>query len=86
MYREKAISLNALIRSPDAGGTVLDRWKRQIPDEELLNLSPEELCKDRQSEEYFRLTTEGDCRDVVRYFRPVIVFVSGTKWCRRQQS
>jgi hypothetical protein len=45
----------------------LDRWKRQIPDEELLNLSPEELCKDRQSEEYFRLTTEGDCRDVVRY-------------------
>jgi hypothetical protein len=36
------------------GGTVLDRWKRQIPDEELLNLSPEELCKDRQSEEYFR--------------------------------
>ena len=49
------------------GGKVLDRWKRQIPDEELLNLSPEELCKDRQSEEYFRLTTEGDCRDVVRY-------------------
>jgi len=50
------------------GGKVLDRWKRQIPDEELLNLSPEELCKDRQSEEYFRLTTEGDCRDVVRYY------------------
>ena len=30
-------------------------------------MSPEELCKDRLSEEYFRLTTEGDCRDVVRY-------------------
>ena len=24
------------------------------------------LCKDRPSDEYFRLTTEGDCRDVVR--------------------
>ena len=24
------------------------------------------LCKDRLSDEYFRLTTEGDCRDVVR--------------------
>ena len=44
----------------------LERYKRQIDEEELLNLSPEELCKDRVSEEYFRLTTEGDCRDVVR--------------------
>ena len=44
----------------------LDRYKRQLDSEELLNLSPEELCKDRVSEEYFRLTTEGDCRDVVR--------------------
>ena len=45
----------------------LERYKRQLSSEELLNLSPEELCKDRLSEEYFRLTTEGDCRDVVRY-------------------
>lgn len=45
----------------------LDRYKRQLSSEELLNLSPEELCKDRLSEEYFRLTTEGDCRDVVRF-------------------
>ena len=44
----------------------LDRYKRQLDEDELLNLSPEELCKDRVSEEYFRLTTEGDCRDVVR--------------------
>ena len=44
----------------------LERYKRQLTSEELLNLSPEELCKDRLSEEYFRLTTEGDCRDVVR--------------------
>ena len=45
---------------------LLDRYKRQLDSDELLNLSPEELCKDRVSEEYFRLTTEGDCRDVVR--------------------
>ena len=45
----------------------LERYKRQLDEDELLNLSPEELCKDRVSEEYFRLTTEGDCRDVVRY-------------------
>ena len=44
----------------------LHRYKRQLNEDELLNLSPEELCKDRVSEEYFRLTTEGDCRDVVR--------------------
>merc|ERR1712241_506581 len=44
----------------------LERYKRQLSSEELLNLSPEELCKDRLSEEYFRLTTEGGCRDVVR--------------------
>ena len=50
--------------APDAH---LERYKRQLDQEELLNLSPEELCKDRVSEEYFRLTTEGDCRDVVRY-------------------
>ena len=25
-----------------------------------------DLCKDRPDNEYFRLTTEGDCRDVVR--------------------
>ncbi len=45
---------------------LLERYKRQLSSEELLSLSPEELCKDRISEEYFRLTTEGDCRDVVR--------------------
>lgn len=26
----------------------------------------EELCQDRPGDEYFRLSTEGDCRDVVR--------------------
>jgi hypothetical protein len=28
--------------------------------------TPEQLCEDRPPEEYFRLSTEGDCRDVVR--------------------
>ena len=56
-------SLSNLLGSAD----VLSRYKRQLSDSDLLNLSPEELCKDRLSEEYFRLTTEGDCRDVVRY-------------------
>ena len=47
----------------------LERVKRQLSPESainLLNVTPEELCKDRVSEEYFRLSTEGDCRDVVR--------------------
>lgn len=45
---------------------MLERYKRQLDNADLLNLSPDELCKGRLSEEYFRLTTEGDCRDVVR--------------------
>ena len=53
--------------SAHSNDDVLERYKRTITDEDLLNLSPEELCKDRRSEEYFRLTTEGDCRDVVRW-------------------
>jgi len=28
--------------------------------------SPEKLCENRPADEYFRLTTDGDCRDVVR--------------------
>ena len=52
---------------PAHSNPALERYKRQLTDEELLSLSPEELCKDRKSEEYFRLTTEGDCRDVVRW-------------------
>lgn len=28
--------------------------------------STDELCKNRPADEYFRLSTEGDCRDVVR--------------------
>lgn len=39
------------------------REKRQAEDDEQ---SVDELCKNRPADEYFRLTTDGDCRDVVR--------------------
>lgn len=29
--------------------------------------STDELCLNRPADEYFRLSTEGDCREVVRY-------------------
>ena len=37
-------------------------------DDEGENSDPnaEELCHDRPGDEYFRLHTDGDCRDVVR--------------------
>lgn len=41
-----------------------ERVKRQ--DDDVPDINIEELCKDRPGDEYFRLTTEGDCRDVVR--------------------
>ena len=65
--RKINICINVCNHISDATSLHLERFKRQLSSEELLNLSPEELCKDRLSEEYFRLTTEGDCRDVVRY-------------------
>lgn len=40
--------------------------KRQ-EDEGDADPSIEELCHDRPADEYFRLNTDGDCRDVVRY-------------------
>lgn len=40
--------------------------KRQ-EDEGDADPSIEELCHDRPADEYFRLNTSGDCRDVVRY-------------------
>lgn len=40
------------------------REKRQA--EEVDEQSVDELCKNRPPDEYFRLTIEGDCRDVVR--------------------
>jgi len=39
---------------------------KQEKDEEDFAQSVEELCVDRPPTEYFRLSTEGDCRDVVR--------------------
>ncbi|XP_012056947.1 PREDICTED: uncharacterized protein LOC105620048 [Atta cephalotes] len=31
-----------------------------------IDANAEELCQDRPGDEYFRLSVEGDCRDVVR--------------------
>lgn len=41
------------------------RVKRQ-DDEENAEQNVEELCQDRPGDEYFRLSADGDCRDVVR--------------------
>lgn len=42
------------------------RVKRQNDDENA-EQNIEELCQDRPGDEYFRLSSDGDCRDVVRY-------------------
>jgi hypothetical protein len=41
------------------------RIKRQ-DDDENAEVNVEELCQDRPGDEYFRLSADGDCRDVVR--------------------
>jgi len=48
--------------------SVLSREKRQRTNEvtDFTTLTLEELCRDRHPDEYFRLTPDGDCRDVVR--------------------
>lgn len=43
-----------------------ERVKRQDDDSGGDDLTPEQLCDGRPADEYFRLSTEGDCRDVVR--------------------
>lgn len=56
-----------VIATPSADETNHQRVKRQEDDPEGPDVgSIEELCHDRPADEYFRLTTEGDCRDVVR--------------------
>lgn len=42
------------------------RVKRQEEDGAGDEATPQQLCEGRPADEYFRLTTEGDCRDVVR--------------------
>uniref|UniRef100_A0A182SWU7 Chitin-binding type-2 domain-containing protein n=1 Tax=Anopheles maculatus TaxID=74869 RepID=A0A182SWU7_9DIPT len=42
------------------------RVKRQDDDSDPDSINVEELCKDRPGDEYFRLSTDGDCREVVR--------------------
>jgi hypothetical protein len=41
------------------------RVKRQDEDENA-EQNVDELCQDRAPDEYFRLSADGDCRDVVR--------------------
>lgn len=41
------------------------RVKRQDEDDD--DQTTDELCQDRPGDEYFRLSSDGDCRDVVRY-------------------
>jgi len=48
------------------GGALTQFRSQQDQDEEEFAQSVEELCVDRPPTEYFRLSTEGDCRDVVR--------------------
>lgn len=42
------------------------RVKRQEDEGENEDQTNEELCQDRPADEYFRISTDGDCRDVVR--------------------
>lgn len=42
------------------------RVKRQDDDSDSDAQNTDELCQDRPADEYFRLHTDGDCRDVVR--------------------
>lgn len=41
--------------------------KRQEEDAPTDDVNAEQLCDGRPAEEYFRLSTDGDCRDVVRW-------------------
>jgi hypothetical protein len=43
-----------------------NRKNNDDDDDDDNSQSVEELCLDRPPDEYFRLTVEGDCRDVVR--------------------
>lgn len=47
-------------------GTLLVDSVQGAKDEELASHDVDDLCKDRPDNEYFRLTTEDDCREVVR--------------------
>lgn len=51
---------------PFAASAADDRLRRNNDDEDVDPLNTDELCQDRPADEYFRTSTEGDCRDVVR--------------------
>lgn len=56
------MSLFINVFSPASG----ERVKRQDEDGPTDDVTAEQLCDGRPADEYFRLTTENDCRDVVR--------------------
>lgn len=60
------VSISFIIYYAVSANEELLRVKRQDDDGDA-GQSIEELCHDRPADEYFRLNTEGDCRDVVRY-------------------
>ncbi|KPJ15180.1 hypothetical protein RR48_09207 [Papilio machaon] len=64
MARRAYICLGLLLFTYSVSGEV--RVKRQDDDSGGDEVNPEQLCDGRPADEYFRLTTEGDCRDVVR--------------------
>ncbi|CAG0924262.1 unnamed protein product, partial [Notodromas monacha] len=71
MQRMLRVISFGLLASVCLGSSVQERPRRQTAAEgegnnDLRSLTIEELCKNRQPDEFFRLTTEGDCRDVVR--------------------
>uniref|UniRef100_A0A182UHD7 Chitin-binding type-2 domain-containing protein n=1 Tax=Anopheles melas TaxID=34690 RepID=A0A182UHD7_9DIPT len=59
------IELQHLAVNPDFTPAEV-RVKRQDEDLDPDSINVEELCKDRPGDEYFRLSTDGDCREVVR--------------------
>ncbi|KAJ8726290.1 hypothetical protein PYW07_000988 [Mythimna separata] len=63
MARHACLCLGVLLLSCLVTGET--RVKRQEEDGGD-DVNPEQLCDGRPADEYFRLTTEGDCRDVVR--------------------
>ncbi|KAL4704046.1 hypothetical protein ACJJTC_001968 [Scirpophaga incertulas] len=64
MARHAFLCLGVLLLAYYINGEV--RVKRQEEDGGGDDVNAEQLCEGRPADEYFRLTTEGDCRDVVR--------------------
>lgn len=44
----------------------------QETNDKLEGVDVEEVCENRPGDEYFRLDTEGDCREVYRYVKSIL--------------